>query len=115
MKMYEIIKCKRLAIGWTQAELAAMCGVSPSTISQFEQGELVSVSVHKNIVNTVDGYIRRLNDVERNRVFLVQNALGLSYQIPEEQIRTLAYMNINLGSLHIAVMNNLNAENKRFL
>lgn len=118
MLKYLEIKCKRIALEWTQEELANRCGVSTSTISVYERGEPVSFSVAKNIVTTVLGYmeyIKRNDEVEYNRILLIANALGLKYQIPEERLRTEAYMNVNLGYLQMAEMNALNKENKKFL
>lgn len=113
MKMYEVIKCKRMALGMTQSELADIAGVSANTISQFERGEVVHTATLKSIKYSVEEYINRLDDVNRYRVLLVSQALGLQYQIPQEQLRTLAYMNITNGNLSMAVMNTLNKE--RFL
>lgn len=110
MKMYEVCKCKRMALGMSQGELAELAGVSPSTISNFENGDVVSTSVLKNIKYSIDDHINRLDDIERNRVILVANALGLQYQIPQEQLRTLAYINQTNGKLSLAVMNALTKE-----
>lgn len=107
------MKCKRQALGWTQEELAIRCGISPSTISVYERGEPVSFSVSKNIVGTIEGYIRRLNEIEYNRVKVVSNVLGLEYQIPEERLLTYAYINMNLGYLQRAEMEALNEEKNK--
>lgn len=42
MNIYKCYKCKRLALGMTQLEFAAIADVSEGTISLFERGEWVN-------------------------------------------------------------------------
>lgn len=113
MKMYEVVKCKRQALGWSQTQLAEFVGVSPSTVSNYENGEYVSVSVDKNFKYSIDEYINRMSDIDRYQTILVANCLGLQYQSLQERLRTLSYILITIGNLTKSIMNTLNGE--RFL
>lgn len=99
-----------MALGMSQNELAQLAGVSTSTISNFETGEVVSTPILKSIKFSLDEYINRLDDIERLRVTLVSQAIGLQYQIPQEQLRTLAYIELTNGNLNLAIMNKLTHE-----
>ena len=42
MKLCDAYKCKRLALGMTQAEFGEIAGVAGTVISKFERGEELS-------------------------------------------------------------------------
>lgn len=61
MRAYELIKCKRQALGLTQKEFAEIVGVSTGTISKFELGEQVSEVIFKVIKSEALFYFSNLD------------------------------------------------------
>lgn len=110
MKNYEVIKCKRQALGMTQAEFAERIGVSSATISNFEKGEEVSISVRNNIKYGIEALYRNLNRIEYHQALLISQALCLEYQTDEEKLKSLYYMNMVMGNLGINITNALSKE-----
>jgi transcriptional regulator with XRE-family HTH domain len=80
MKMHDVLKCKRLALGLSQKELADMVGVSGSTISCFEAGEEVSALVYNGIKSTIDNCSKRLSKDEYLQMQIVAGAYSLAYK-----------------------------------
>lgn len=108
MKMHETIRCKRLALGLTQAEFGEIVGVSGATISAFELGKEVSQSVFNNIKYGLDRLIHELSSEEYQEMLLVSMAYGLAYESDQEKLKTLQYMTMAIGKLGIGLMKKVN-------
>ena len=101
MKFYDVMKCKRMALGWSQKDLAEQVGVSSATISTFERGEPVSHLIENAIKRTIDDTIAALPWEKRSEVNLVSQSLGLAYQTPREKLASAMY--INLAATHLGI------------
>lgn len=104
MRMYEVIKCKRLALGMSQAEFGAYVGVSGATISAFEAGKDVSQTVVTIIKYGMDKLLHELNPREYQEMLLVSMAFGMAYESDSEKLKTLQYMQIAAGKLSVELM-----------
>lgn len=104
MKMHEVIKCKRLALGMTQTEFGEYVGLSGGTISAFEAGKEVSQTVFTIIKYGMDKLLHELDPIEYQEVKLTSMAYGLAYESDSEKIMTLQYMQIAAGKLSIGLM-----------
>lgn len=100
MKLCESYKCKRLALGMTQAELAEIVGVSTITLSRFEKGEELSTRTFECIRRGVEDYIRSLEPNVYIETRLIEAALGLRYQRDDEKPYILSHMIIHAGKLN---------------
>ena len=97
MKICEVIKAKRNALGLSQVEFGNLCGLSGSAISSFESGKEVSELVFKSIKYGLDKYVSRLPKEECLRYQVVCKALILEKEPDEEKLRTLHYLTIAIG------------------
>lgn len=100
MKYCEIVKCKREALGMTQAELAELVGITGATISKYEKGETVSEIVVKAIRNELEAYIGKLSRLEQLQVSLLVQINSLKYETNiDRKLTTLNYITIGIGKL----------------
>lgn len=100
MKLCLAYRCKREALGLTQAEFGKLVGVSSATISKFERGEELSPVVFNAIKNGVEEHIRMFDRERYIEVRILENALALQYlTTKEEKMLTLAHMNIHCSKL----------------
>ena len=84
MKKYEVIKCKRLAMGMTQSEFGEEVGVTGNTISRFESGEEMTPLVYKSILYGMDRLTKSLRYEDYVTFQIVYRALMLK-DIPEDE------------------------------
>lgn len=104
MKLCDAYKCKRLALGLTQAEIANIIGVSSGTISRFENGEVLSEVVFNSIRYGIDNYFKSLDRDEYMERRLLESAYELMYQSDEEKLLTLNHMAIHIGKLNMDLL-----------
>lgn len=110
MKICDMYRCKRVALGLTQKELAQIVGVSVNTIVRFEAGERMSESVFNDIRNAVEGYFKGLNRDEYFERRIFEGIYSLKYQTALEKIRTLNHMTVHIAKLVTDLVNDLENE-----
>ena len=104
MRICDSYKCKRMALGWTQADIARLVGVSSGTISRFENGEELSESVFNSIRYGIENYIQSLSREEYLQTRLLEEVLSLRYQNQQEQLYTLQHMSIHSSKLAMDIL-----------
>lgn len=104
MKLCDAYKCKRLALGMTQAQLAKIIGVSGGTISRFENGEELSEPVFNSIRCGVEEYFKSLDRETYMERRLLEAAYALEYQTPQEKLLTLNHMVIHIGKINMDLL-----------
>lgn len=97
MRYCDVFKCKRLATGLTQQDVAEMVGVSSATISKFEQGEDVTTVVFNGIRNAMDNYLNSLDKIDYLSAQIKSQVLMLDYQSERDQLKSLNYITMNIG------------------
>lgn len=110
MKIGEQYKCKRLALGMTQADIADLCEVSTATVSKFERGEFLSQETYCKIKDTVEKYIRGLDPDQYYYIRIIENALSLEYKNRDQTLRTLSHMMVHIGKLQMDLLREKNAD-----
>lgn len=105
MKICDVIKCKRLALGMTQQEIADIVGVAATTISNFESGKEVSVPIFNGIKIGIENAIRELTREEYLQYSIVNHAYQLAYETDSEKLKTLDYMLLNIAKLNLELSN----------
>lgn len=101
MRMYEIIKTKRMALGLTQSEVAELAGISSSTILNFEQGEEVSKPVYTCIRAVIDDQFRSLDKKEYLEATICMHAMQLGYASEDEKEAILSYIILHSSKLQL--------------
>lgn len=104
MNIGEQYKCKRIALGMTQADFAALCDVSASTISRFEAGEFLSQEVYVRIKDTIERYIRGLDPEQYYYIRILENVLSLQSKTRDEKLHTLNHMLVHIGKLNMSLL-----------
>lgn len=112
MRLCDAYKCKRLALGMTQAQLADLVGVSGGTISRFENGEMLSEPVFNQIRLGVENYFRSLDRLTYMERRLLEACYQLEYQTEQEKLLTLNHMAIHIGKLNMDLLRMVNNEGK---
>lgn len=105
MKICEVYKCKRLALGMTQAEFANLVGVSGGTISRFELGEQLSPAIFNAIRFGVENYIRQFERQQYLQIRILEEAYKLQYEPEAEKTKTLAHLMIHVSKLELDLLN----------
>lgn len=103
MRFCDVMKCKRLALGMSQAELARIIGVSDGTISNMENGKELSQAVFNNIKYGFERYIQTLPKEKYLEMLLVSGALSLEYKEDHEKSEALNYIMLNASKLAIEI------------
>ena len=104
MKTCLILNAKRKALGFTQEQLGAICGVRGSTISRIiNEDPNISLETIKKVMDNLNGYLRSLDREEYLKVQIATSLELMDYTSQEEKIESIGYMQINLGKLLLEV------------
>jgi transcriptional regulator with XRE-family HTH domain len=106
MKFCDVVRCKREALGMTQAQLAEVVGVSPQTISNFENGSDVSPAVFNSIRYGLEDICRNLSKEEYFEMQLLTSVMSLKYESEQRKLKTLQHIQVHAGKLALIIMEN---------
>lgn len=84
MRLCDVIKYKRQALGMSQEEFGNYIDVSQKTISKFENGEVMSDTVFNKIRTGADDYLASLSRDKYLNVQIKWRALALDEMSDEE-------------------------------
>jgi transcriptional regulator with XRE-family HTH domain len=85
---------KRQALGYTQKELADLCGICDATISNFENGKKISDDNYNKIVKVIEDKFNSFGRMERNLALLRTDVILLdTYETPLEMAKALTFIN----------------------
>lgn len=101
MTTQEKYVCKRLALGMSQQEFAAIAGVSEGTISLFERGEWVNPIEYNKIKYNVEEYIRHFDRRKYLTTRVIEETLLLQREGEEEHLHTLSHLMIHVSKLNM--------------
>lgn len=113
MRMYEVYKFKRQALGMTLKDTAEEAGCSTATVSSYENGKQISEIYVRAIRNAIDLAIDRLPDIERMKIIVLQQALCLADEPDDEKaLRSCLHLQGRCSQLSIALEKALNVSRK---
>ncbi len=94
MRNCDVLWAKRQALGYTQRELADLCGVSDATISNLENGKRITGENYDKIVKVIEESFARFGKMERNLAHLRTDMfLLIKYDNNVDLARALAFIN----------------------
>lgn len=105
MTLREHYKCKRLALGMTQREFAAIAEVDEGVISLFERGEYVNPIMYSKIKYNVENYIRNLDRKKYLTTRIIEETLMLQNEPEEEHQHTISHLMIHVAKLNMEMVN----------
>ena len=105
MTIRDQYKCKRLALGMTQQEFAAIAEVEEGIISLFERGEYINPIAFEKIKYNVERYIRDFDRKKYLTTRIIEETLMLQYETEEEHLHTLSHMMIHVSKLNMMYVN----------
>ena len=101
MTIREQYECKRMALGMTQREFAAIAGVDEGIISLFERGEYIDPVSFEKIKYNVENYIRNFNRRKYLTTRIIEEVLMLQVEPDEEHVKTLSHLMIHVSKLNM--------------
>lgn len=101
MTVREQYYCKRLAMGMTQAEFAAIADVSEGIISLFERGEWINPIEYEKIKYNVENHIRHFNREKYLRTRIAEETMMLSIEPESEHLHTTSHLMIHVSKLNM--------------
>lgn len=101
MKIYEQYKCKRLALGMTQQEFAAIAEVDEGIISLFERGDYIPPVPFEKIKWNVEQYIRSFSREKYLTTRIIEETLMLQCEPEEDHLHTLSHLMIHVSKLNM--------------
>ena len=101
MMIYEQYRCKRLALGMTHKEFAAIAGVDEGAYSLFERGERIQKWDFEKIKFNIEGYIRSFDRKKYLTTRIIEEILMLQYEDESEHQKTLSHMMIHVAKLNM--------------
>ena len=101
MTIREQYKCKRLALGMTQKEFAAIAGVDEGIISLFENGGYVLPMDFEKIKYNIENYIRAFPREKYLSTRIIEEALAFQIEPQEEHQHTIAHLMIHAAKLNM--------------
>jgi transcriptional regulator with XRE-family HTH domain len=110
MTLREQYKCKRLALGMSQAEFAAIAQVAEGTLSLFERGEFVDPIEFAKIKYNVENYIRNFDRKKYLTTRIIEETLMLQTESEEEHLHTLSHLMIHVSKLNMMMVNDQEKE-----
>lgn len=101
MTIREQYYCKRMALGMTQREFAAIADVDEGIISLFERGEYVDPIAFAKIKHNVENYIRDFDRKKYLTTRIIEETLMLQHESEEEHNKTLSHLMIHVAKLNM--------------
>ena len=105
MTIREAYKCKRLALGMTQREFAAIAEVDEGIISLFERGERINPIMFEKIKYNVENYIRAFDRKKYLTTRIIEETLLLQNEPEAEHHHTLSHLMIHVAKLNMEMVN----------
>lgn len=102
MKKQDVLRNRRLSLNLSQADIAAMIGVSNGSISNVENGQDVSYPILLAYEQALEKRIQALDERERRERKIVEMAFSvLDTTDDEDESTTLDYVLIEIGRLSV--------------
>lgn len=102
MKKQDVLRNRRLSLNLSQADIAAMIGVSNGSISNVENGQDVSYPILLAYEQALEKRIQALDERERRERKIVEMAFSvLDTTDDEDESTTLDYILIEIGRLSV--------------
>jgi transcriptional regulator with XRE-family HTH domain len=103
--MREQYRCKRLALGMSQREFAAIAQVDEGIISLFERGEYIDSIAYAKIKYNVENYIRSLKRDKYLTTRIIEETMMLQIEPEEDHHKTLSHLMIHVAKLNMDMVN----------
>ena len=111
MEIRQSYKCKRIALGMTQREFAAIAGVDEGIISIFEGGGFVPPIEYAKVKTNVETYIRSLDRERYLTTRIIEETLSFNQTTDEtEKHKILAHLMVHVSKLNMDMVNPRNKE-----
>ena len=110
MTIREKYECKRLAMGMSQKEFAAIAGVDEGIISLFERGEYINPIDFEKIRYNVENYIRAFDRKKYLTTRVIEEVMNLQMESDEEHVHTLSHLMIHVAKLNMMYVNDQERE-----
>jgi predicted transcriptional regulator len=110
MTIREHYKLKRMALGMTQQEFAAIAEVDEGIISLFERGEYINPIQYEKIKYNIENYIRSFDREKYLTTRIIEETLMLQNEPEEEHLHTLSHLMIHVSKLNMMMVNHAERE-----
>ena len=101
MNIREKYTLKRMALGMTQKEFAAIAKVDEGIVSLFERGEYIDPPTCSAYTWNVESYIHALDRVNYLKTRIIEETLLLSHEPEEDHLHTLSHLQIHVAKLNM--------------
>ena len=113
MKLHEVYRFKRQALGLSQEEISKLAGCTGSCVSNYESGKQISELYSRAIKNAIDLEIDKLPDIERLKILVLQQAMCLTDEGSDERaLRSLLHLQSRISQLGICLEKAIYASRK---
>lgn len=103
---YEILKCRRKALGLTKEELAEKSGVNIILIEAFESGKKISNVEKEKINRYLWKSFQEMDSITHYKRRILELALELNEEyILADAIKEIGHMMVELGKLQMELAN----------
>ena len=108
MKMYEVYKCRRQALGWIREELAKRLDLKTGVIERYENGDKVPYCFEVAIRQTIDAEFTNVDSITHYKRRALELALQINSETEVERLlHDIGHMMVELGKLQMEVMNDI--------
>ena len=108
MKVNEVYKCRRQALGWSKEELAKKLEMRVGVIENFENGIRIPYCFEAAIRETIDREFREVPSMIHYKRRILELALQINSETEVERLlHDIGHMMVELGKLQMEVMNDI--------
>lgn len=107
MTINEQYVCKRLALGMSVEEFAAIAGVSVGIVTLFERGERIDKDNYLKLKNNIERYIRAFDKKRYLTTRIIEEVMNLQMEEDNEHIHTLSHLMIHVSKLNMLYVNDV--------
>ena len=104
MTIREQYRCKRLALGMSQQEFAAISQVDVGIITLFERGDYIAPFEFEKIKYNVENYIRSFDRRKYLTTRIIEETLMLQVEPEGEHNYTLSHLMIHVSKLNMEMI-----------
>jgi len=108
MKVNEVYRCRRQALGWSKEDLAKRLDLKTGVIERYENGDKVPYCFEVAIRQTIDAEFIKIDSITHYKRRALELALQINSETEVERLlHDIGHMMVELGKLQMEVMNDI--------
>lgn len=110
VKSYEVYVFRRIALRWTQQELAEKANIDVKLVCKFEEGTSLDKDLDDKIKLAINKGFKELESIDHYKCRILELAFEIKYETSDNQrLYRMSHIIVELGKLQKEILDNITA------